>query len=105
MGWLWFEAGEIERCMNRDEVMDVGLYQGTWHKFRIGNLLRDIRDQPITEESLELYDHLTRMAVRVQNKEAEIRGIRGRINSNSEKQDRRLRRLHREIQEKITRQA
>ena len=106
---LWRDMGEIERLVNADNEMD----QATWHKFRIGNLLKELADNTfqehdigvrneVFEESMKLYDRLTQLALRIQNAEVE-RLERGRIvNPQSKQQDRRLRKLHRQIQEKQT---
>ena len=105
---LWLETYEIESLVNGDTDMD----QGSWHKFRIGNLLKEMADYRFPEEEeekkqkisgfMELYDHLTQLALRIQNAEV-VRLERGRIiNRQSKHEDRRLRKLHRQIQEKLT---
>ena len=105
---LWFDAYEIESMVNGDTDMD----QGSWHKFRIGNLLKEMADYRFPEEEegkkqklegfMELYDHLTQLALRIQNAEVERLERDQNVNPQSKHQDRCLRKLHRQIQEKQT---
>ena len=74
---LWYRTAEIECLVNSDHDMQ----QGTWHKFRIVNLLQEISEMSYSEEEednkqefeefIKLYDHLTKLAKRIQEAEVE----------------------------------